>query len=80
MEDITQVIGIESQETSINIIYIDKKISVYTTRATVMKRMLKKGYKPIKTETMQGDICSMTFEFKTKEVSKILRGDIFKFD
>ena len=80
IEKINQVVEPESQETHVSIDYFERKINVYTNKATVIKRMLKKGYRPIRLETMQGKICSMQFEFSTKDVSKILRADIFKFD
>lgn len=73
VENINQVVEPESQETHVSIDYFERKINVYTTKATVMKRMLKKGYRPIRLETMQ-------FEFSTKDVSKILRADIFRFN
>ena len=59
---------------------INKKLKIYTTRATVMKRMLRKGYKPSKVDTMQDEICSMTFEFDSKDIGNFLRTSIFKYD
>ncbi|CAM2076348.1 MAG: hypothetical protein NSGCLCUN01_00531 [uncultured Clostridium sp.] len=79
-QDIQQVIEPECQETFINIDYFNKKLKIYTTRATVMKRMLRKGYKPSKVETMQGEICSMTFEFDSKDIGNFLRTSIFKYN
>lgn len=80
IQDIQQVVEPECQETFINIDYFDRKIRIYTTRATVMKRMLRKGYKPSKAETMQDEICSMTFEFDSKDIGNFLRTSIFKYD
>ena len=80
LKDIQQVTERESQETHINIDYFEKKIRIYTNRATVMKRMLKVGYKPSRIERIQGKICSMSFEFESKEIGKFLRTTIFKFD
>ena len=80
IQDIQQVIEPESQETHINIDYFDKKVKIYTTRATVMRRMLKIGYKPSKIETIQGEVCSMAFEFEAKDIGKFLRTSIFKFN
>lgn len=79
-QDIQQVIEPECQETFINIDYFNKKLKIYTTRATVMKRMLRKGYKPSKVETMQGEICSMIFEFDSKDIGNFLRTSIFKYN
>lgn len=45
-----------------------------------MKRMLRKGYKPSKIETMQNEICSMTFEFDSKDIGNFLRTSIFRYD
>lgn len=80
IQDIQQVIESECQETFINIDYFNKKLKIYTTRATVMKRMLRKGYKPSKVETMQDEICSMTFEFDSKDIGNFLRTSIFKYN
>ena len=74
------VIEPECQETFIIIDYFDRKIKIYTTRATVLKRMLRKGYKPSRVETMQDEICSMTFEFDSKDIGNFLRTSIFKYD
>ena len=80
VEEIKQVIEPECQETHINIDYSVKKLRIYTTKATVMKRMLKKGYKPSKIEKLQGEICSMSFEFDSKDIGNFLRVSIFKYD
>lgn len=80
IQDIQQVVEPECQETFINIDYFDRKIRIYTTRATVMKRMLRKGYKPSKVETMQDEIYSMSFEFDSKNIGNFLRTSIFKYD
>ncbi|WP_294363543.1 hypothetical protein [uncultured Clostridium sp.] len=80
IKNIKQVIEPECQETFININYFDKTVKIFTTRATVMKRLLRKGYKPSKVETMQGEICSMTFEFDSKDIGNFLRQSIFKYD
>ncbi len=80
IQDIQQVIEPECQETFINIDYFDRKIRIYTTRATVMKRMLRKDYTPSKVEEVEGKICSMTFEFDSKNIGNFLRTSIFKYD
>lgn len=80
IQDIQQVIEPECQETLINIDYFDKSIKIFTTRATIMKRMLRKGYRPSKVETIQDRICSMTFEFDSKDIGNFLRTSIFKYD
>ncbi|MEN8078220.1 hypothetical protein ABFP60_14735 [Clostridioides difficile] len=80
IQDIQQVIEAECQETFINIDYFNKKLKIYTNRATVMKRLLRKGYKPSKVETMHDKICSMIFEFNSKDIGNFLRTSIFKYD
>ena len=80
MEQIKQVLGREDQETNINIDYFGKEIVIYTSKASVMNRMLKKGYKPAEVSRYEGEICGMTFRFSNNMLSKFLRRDIFHFD
>lgn len=75
-----QVIEPESQETHISIDYFEKKVRIYTSKATVMNRLTRLGYKPSRIETMKGVVCSLAFEFETKDIGKFLRTGIFKYD
>lgn len=75
-----QVIEQESQETNINIDYFDKKIRIYTNKATVMNRLIRLGYIPVKVDKLKDEVCSMNFEFNTKDIGKFLRTSIFKYD
>lgn len=78
--DYKQVIEPESQETNINIDYYDKKLRICTNKATVMNRLTRLGYIPTMVERLHGEVCSMTFQFETKDKGKFLRTTIFKFD
>lgn len=80
MKKVKQVIEQESQETSINIDYYGRILSIYTTKATVINRMSDLGYEPIETHTMDGEICDAYYEFPTKDIGKFLRTGLFKFD
>lgn len=83
MDNITivkQVMDSESTETNINIDYQDKIIRIYSSKATVINRILRKWYKPYKIDKLHGEICSMTFNVPTNEITKFLRGDIFRYD
>lgn len=70
----------EETETQILIDYYDKKLKLYTTKATVMNRLERAGYKHIKQETVDGQIWSRSYEFDTTEIGNFLRTSIFKFD
>lgn len=78
--DYKQVIEQESQETHINIDYSEKKIYIDTNKAAVMNRMTRLGYKPVKFEKINGEICGMVFELDTKDIGKFLRTGIFKYN
>ncbi|MHC1719113.1 MAG: hypothetical protein AB9844_00180 [Clostridiaceae bacterium] len=73
-----QVIELESQETNINIDYYDKKVRMYTTKATVMNRLDRAGYRPSNVETIGGNPCSLEYEFDFHEFPKFISKGIFK--
>lgn len=75
-----QISLLEETETHIVIDYQDKKLRLYTNRATVMNRLERAGYKHIKQETVDGQIWSRSYEFDTTEIGNFLRTSIFKFD
>lgn len=70
----------EETETQILIDYYDKKLKLYTTKATIMNRLERAGYKYTKQEMVDGQIWSRSYEFETSELGKFLRTSIFKFD
>lgn len=80
MNKVKQVIEQESQETTINIDYYARKISIYTTKATVINRLTSLGYEPEETHKMEGEVCDAYYEFPSKDIGKFLRTGIFKFD
>lgn len=80
---ISQVAIPEEQETFIHIDYASKTIRVYTSKATVMRRMLKAGYTPDKYNYLRsfGDSpVDMTWTFPSSDLGKFLRTKLFKFD
>lgn len=79
MEDLRQVAPLDEQETHISIDYKLKTLFIFTSRATVMKRLLRKGYKPVKTTLFEGEVESMEFEFSTGFIGKFLRTGIFGY-
>lgn len=80
MQEVRQVIEPESQEAQINIDYYDKDIFVYSNKSTVINRMLRVGYSPVKTEKIDGEICSMTFKFNFNEFPRFISKGLFKCD
>lgn len=75
-----QVIEQESQETNINIDYFDKKVRINTSKATVMNRMKRYGFKPNGIETINGEICSATYEFNFDNFPRFISSSRFKCD
>lgn len=81
--NLTQVACPEEQETFINIDYYSRTVKVYTTKATVMRRMLRAGYEPSDVGYLVGNHESptdMTWIFPSSDVGKFLRTGLFKFD
>ncbi len=70
----------EETETHLLIDYYDRKLRIYTTKATVMNRLERAGYDYTKEETVDGQIWSRSYVFDTSEISKFLRASLFKFD
>lgn len=75
-----QISLFEETETHIVIDYQDKKLRLYTNRATVMNRLERAGYKHIKQDIVDGQVYSRNYVFETSEIGKFLRTSIFKFD
>lgn len=75
-----QVIEQESQEANINIDYFEKKIVIYTNKATVMKRIERIGYLPTRVGKMNHEICSATYEFSFSDFPRLISTSIFKCD
>lgn len=67
----------EERETHINIDYMDKKIIVYTNAATVMRRFIRKGYRPTKEEKVDGEVYALIFEFNFKDKKLPIAKGIF---
>lgn len=73
-----QVLEQESQETNINIDYFKDKVTIYTNKATVMNRMKKAGYVPVKVDTINGQVCSLSYEFEFKDFPRVISSGMFK--
>lgn len=80
IENIKQITSLEESETHILLDYFDKKIKIYSTRASVNRRMIKAGYIPTKEHKIDGEIYALSFEFPTSQIGKFLRTSIFKYD
>jgi len=78
--NLKQVAELVDTETHLNISYEEKKLRIYTNKATVMRRLERYGHKPIKEDTINGEIYSKTYIFDTKDIGNFLRTSIFKFD
>jgi len=79
-QGIKQIAEIEDTETSIVIDYEKKQLIIYTNRATVMNRLQRAGYKPVIEDKVDGEICSRTYVFPTKNIGNFMRTGIFKYD
>ena len=75
-----QIAPLDEQETIINIDYEDRKLIIYTTKASVMNRMEKKGYEPVRVDKVDGEIIGVSYEFTTKDIGKFLRTGIFGYN
>lgn len=75
-----QIAGIEDTETNIIIDYFAKELTIYTNRVSVMTRMEKLGYVPIKEEFMDKHTYSRTYKFHTNDIGKFLRTGIFAYN
>ena len=86
VDEIRQVASQEEQEVTINILYGEyggevPEIWIYTNSATVMKRILRKGYIPTDVEYLQSrpDMpFSMEFKLPISELGQFVRTGIFQ--
>ena len=77
---IKQLAPQEETETIIRIDYQERKLVIYTNKATIMNRLEKIGYSHKRQETADGEVYSREYEFSSKEIGKFLRTSVFKFD
>lgn len=75
-----QIALLEDTETDIVIDYVEKKLRIYTNRATVMNRLERLGYEHIKEDKVEGQVYSRSYVFDTSDIGNFLRTSIFKFD
>lgn len=83
IDTIRQVALPEEQEVNINILYnecngLEPELVIYTNIATIMRRILKRGYAPAEIDREEGLIWSMTWRLPIEEVSNFMRTGIFK--
>lgn len=76
----TQVADKCDQETSINVVYEEQKIYVYSNKCTVMNRMVRKfpNYKKEEYFTPIKEVVGLTMQFPMSDMKYILNGSIFK--
>lgn len=79
-KSLKQVADIEDQETDIVIDYRNKKLMIYTNRATVMNRLDRMELAYIKQDLLDGQVYSRQYEVPSKDLGTFLRTGIFKFD
>lgn len=79
-KSLKQVADLESTETHIVIDYEKKKLRLYTSKATVMNRLQRQNFSHAKEDTVDGQVLSRSYELDTKNIGKLLRTSIFKFD
>lgn len=77
--NLKQVALFEETETIILLDYFERKIKIYSNKATVMNRLERLGYKPTGEDKVDGEICSRSYEFEADELGNFLRAGIFKF-
>jgi hypothetical protein len=75
--NLRQVAELEEQETDVVLDYREKKIMLYTNRATIMNRLERAGYKYEKQDTVDGEIYSRSYVFPLEDVGKFMRTGIF---
>lgn len=76
--NLPQVALLEETETTINVDYQDKKVYVWTNRATVMNRMARKGFTHSTESTLDGQVCDRAYTFELNEISKVASAGLFK--
>lgn len=79
-KNLKQVATLDSTETHLSIDYEMKLLRIYTSKAAVMNRLARLGYKHTIEDKVDGQIYSRSYEFKTKDIGNFLRTSIFKFD
>ena len=79
IKHIKQIADLDEQETQIAIDYKARKLIIFTNRATVIKRLMRGGYKPSKVNYFDGEVESMEFEYPTSYIGKFLRTGIFAY-
>lgn len=63
-----QIVPRDEQETIITIDYETKVLNIYTNRFTVAKRIMAKGYRPVKSYKQDGEIIALEFTVPTKNI------------
>ncbi len=76
--EITQQAGKESQESNIIFDYEEQEITVYSNKASVMRRLLKKGFKPNEIKYAGEKIYSLEFRIPMAKASSVMLTTIFK--
>lgn len=62
---------IEEQETTINIIYDEKCLYIYSSRKAIIERLIKKLGKPERTDTIKELVTGASWKIPFKEKDKI---------
>ena len=72
--------SIEEQETFINIDYFEKKVVVYSNRATVMNKMVGAGYKPTtEFKDDSGAVCACEWSLPIEQLGKFVKMNLFGY-
>lgn len=79
-KSLKQVALLEESETHIVIDYYNKKLKLYSSKATVMNRLQRLGFCPLRESKVDGQVYSRNYELDTKDIGKLLRTSIFKYD
>lgn len=80
LEKMEQKIDIEEQETMISIDYAMKEIVIYSTRASVVNRMIRQGYEPTKTFYLDNEPCGAEWRYPTSMIGKFVRTGLFSYN
>ena len=83
VDEIRQLAMREEQEVNINILYgecndLPPELVIYTNVATIMRRIIRKGYDPTEIDLDNGEPWSMTWRLPVEELSNFVRTGIFK--
>lgn len=63
--------SIGEQETTINLIYEDKYLYIYSSRKSIIERLIKKLGNPTKIDTIKGLITGASWKISFKDKEKI---------